>query len=441
MRDRRWWWAGLSVLLGACADDGGAPTTTAVACKPSLRTVVMVHGFLEGPDLWGPFADRFAANGYCPDDLRAFVWDPLHGDGAEAALDAFIDATLAANGETQVDLVGHAGGADLAYRYLADPARAAKVQAYVHLAGSPAAGPAGPADAPVPTANIYSPEDPVVTGADIPGAANLALGSEDHVEVATSDKAFDLTFQFLRGGAKPKTLDRADAPPGDTTTPRTVSGHARTYGENAPLAGATVECWPLVAATGARRDAAPAGTFTTDAEGRWGPLEAEAGVRYELVLRAATGRPVHHYREPFVASSALVDLYALPSGTSLLHVLFAGLAFDADHTVLIVRSATRSVQADRDALDVDGTALATPALAAAARSTTTFVVYDDKADGRSTGPIQSYGDLFETTIAGLDQVVRADATRSLAVAAGDRTLAVPAWPSEPDGLVFVTLDR
>ncbi|MFO0750043.1 MAG: hypothetical protein U1F43_30895 [Myxococcota bacterium] len=403
----------------------------------------MIHGFLESGDLWMPFEQRFAANGYCPEDLRAFDWDPLGGDEAAVlALDAYIDGVRTATGDDVVDLVAHAGGGDLAYAYLADAAHAAKVNSYVHLAGSPEDGPAGPAESPVPTANLRSPADPVVEGADIPGASNLVVGSEDHIQVASSDTAFNLVFQFLGAGKKPSTLDRADAPPGDATSPRSISGRALTYGENRPLAGWSVEAWPLVADTGMRSGTAPAATFTTAADGAWGPLAAEAGVAYELYLRGpgAADRPVHHYREPFVASSQLVDLHALPSADSLLHVLFNGVEVDADHAVVIVQTATQAVQSGRDSLTIDATALATATLAAPERATTTFVVYDDGADGRSTGEVAAFGNVFDTTLVGVDQLLPSDPARAIAIAFGARTLHVPAWPSDSDGWVMATFD-
>ncbi|MCC6623225.1 MAG: hypothetical protein IT385_18340 [Deltaproteobacteria bacterium] len=429
----------LASLLVACGDDGGDTGPTIEACDPDNTPVVMIHGFLEGGELWLPFAQRFEANGHCPSDIHAFTWDPLAGETAArvAALDAFIES-VRADGEV-VHLLGHAAGGELAYAYLADPARAAKVEAYCHIAATPYEGPAGPAESPVSTANIRSPADPVVAGGDIPGAANLVLTTEDHVQVATSDKAFNAVYQFLGAGKKPKTLDRADAPPGGTS-PRTIAGRATTYGENAPLAGWTVDVWPLEDTTGARVGEAPASSLAVAADGGFGPFEAAAGTRYELHLRgpSASDVAVHHYRPAFAADARLVHLHASPTPDSLLRVVFSQIDRADAHAALIVQTAAQAVRHDRDALSVGARALSTEALAAPERSTTTFFVYDDEADGQSGGEIQQLANLFETRLAGVDEVIPAGGT--VTVTLGDRALVVPARPSQSEGLVWVTFD-
>jgi len=423
--------------LVACGDDGNGGATRD-ACDPGHAPVVMIHGFLEGAELWLPFAQRFEANGYCPEDLHAFVWDPLAGETAArvARLDAFIDGVR--TGDEVIDLLGHAAGGELAYAYLADATRAAKVEAYVHIAAAPFDGPPGPAESPVTTASLRSPADPVVAGSDIPGVVNLVLTTEDHVEVATSAKAFNAIFQFLGAGAKPTTLERADAPPGGTR-PRTVSGRATTYGENAPLAGWTVDAWQIDA-VGARVGAAPSATFTVAADGAWGPLAAAAGTRYELHLHGpgASDVGVHHYRPAFDADARFVDLHAAPSPSSLLRVVFNQIDRDDAHAALIVQTAAQAVRHDRDALTVGARTLSTEALARPERSTTTFFVYDDAADGKGGGEIQQLRNLFETRLAGVDEVLAVG--QPVTITLDDRTLVVPAWPSETGGLVWVTFD-
>ena len=139
---------------GSAADDvdpgdgsAGTDAQPEVRDEPCLegRPIVLAHGFLASGDTWSPHARRLRANGWCSNRIVAFDWNTLnrttdHG----AALDAVIDGALAATGATQVDLVGHSAGGGLAYTYLGQPERAAKVAHYVHVASTPQGAPAGP---------------------------------------------------------------------------------------------------------------------------------------------------------------------------------------------------------------------------------------------------------------------------------------------------------
>jgi len=435
----------LSGLFAACGDDdagGGVP-----ACKPTLRPVVMVHGFLASGDTWASFARRFEANGYCADHLYALDWNTLSREGAVEALDALIDEALAATGDDQVDLIGHSAGGGVSYSYLSDPARAAKVAAYAHLASNPApiqgvdAAPAGPADAPIPTLNLTSSGDTVVEGGSIPGAINLVLSSEDHYQVATSDKAFEDVFGFLHGGKRPATTDAAGWHPFAEDLPRVVAGKALTIGENTPVAGWTVAVYAVDAATGRRVDEVAEATFTVASDGSWGPFEAQPGVAYEFHLSGPGpgDRPVHYYREPFAASNRFVRLRALPSPGTLVAALFSVIPFEPEHAVLIAFTESQAVVNGRDTLTVGDETMSTPALASAERTSIAFFLFDEGADQKAGEEVATFKNVTPVFLTAIDRFLPAGEA-SITLMFNGRSLAVPAWPSDPDGAIVATFD-
>lgn len=432
-------------MLAACGDDagdGGIPV-----CKPAFRAVVMVHGFLASADTWSSFARRFEANGYCPDHLYALDWNTLAREGAVEALDALVDEALAKTGDDQVDLVGHSAGGGVGYQYLADPARAAKVATYAHLASNPAplqgveAAQAGPADAPIPTLNLTSSADTIVEGGTIPGAINIVLSEEDHYQVATSEKAFADVYAFLNGGKKPKTTDVADSHPFADDLPRVVAGKALTIGENTPVAGWTVAVHALDAATGKRLDESAEATFTVAADGGWGPFPAAPGTAYEFHLfgPGANDRPVHYYREPFVASNRFARLRALPPAGTLVGALFSVIPFEPAHSVLIAFTESQAVVNGRDTLVVGAETLSTPELAAAARTSIAFFLFDEGADEAPGAEVATFKNVTPVFLTAIDRFLPAGET-PMTLTFNGRSLVVPAWASDPDGAIVATFD-
>lgn len=427
----------LVTALAACGDDGSGDAEP--ACDPTLRPVVMAHGFLAAGDTWSLQAQRLEANGVCATHIVAFDWNTLAPDGAEDALDVVVDRLLADTGASQIDLVGHSAGGGLGYRYLADPTRAAKVAHYVHVASSAApldgvpAGPAGPSDAPVPTLAIRSTGDTVVAQAsDIPGATNLVLTSEDHYEAATSVAAFDGIWRHLHGADPQATEPRAARRP-------VLAGKALTLGENTPVSGWTVDVWAVEATTGVRVGDVPAATFTVATDGAWGPFEATAGQRYELALHgtSASDTQVHYYIEAPTADDRLVYLRALPGPDSLVGALLQQLPYDARHTLLIAFSGSKAVITGRNTLTVGARTLSTPELAAAERTSIAFFVFDENVDQTSAGEASTFAGLLTVFLTAVDEYVPADASGSITVTLDDVSLAVPRWPSASEGAVVV----
>jgi triacylglycerol lipase len=211
----------LAALTAGCGGGGGGSTdpgwevreTTLLppweeGCTNAHVPIVMVHGFLASGDTYTNHLMRFTANGYCRDRIFVYDWNSLGGGSSPARLDTFVDEVLRVTGATQIDLMGHSAGGGIGYSYLEDATRAAKVRRYVHIGSGDEDAPAGPT-ANVPTLNLYSANDRVVTGNDgIDGAENVDLVDDDHYEVATSADSFTAIWEFLTDSA-PTTTDIA----------------------------------------------------------------------------------------------------------------------------------------------------------------------------------------------------------------------------------------
>lgn len=422
----------LTALLG-CGCDGGPAATT---CDPSERPIVLAHGLLAASDTWQSQALRLRANGYCDSHVRAFDWNTIDQSGAEDRLDAFIDATLADTGATQVDLVGHSAGGALGYRYLSDPAHAAKVAHYAHVASPPSdpPGPAGPAGAPLPTLNVWSEGDEVVDSGDVAGVVNAQVAAQDHYQVATSSASFEAIWAFLHDGAAPKTtaLDDSGAE---------LSGKALSLGENTPVAGGEVRVFEVDPATARRLSTDPIATFTIASDGAWGPFAATRGASYELLLIDPTegARPVHYYLEPTFGVRRFVVLRSLPTA-GLVAALLAAIPYNDAHSVVIAFSSSQAVIHGRDTLTFDALDLATEALASPAQTAIAYFLFDDDEDGVSSGPTETFSAIVPFFLDAVDAFIPADAAATSTLTFNGRTLTVARWPSDSDGPVVAIFD-
>ncbi len=416
------------------APDAGPPDGGARDCDDSRPPLVMMHGLLAAGDTFAPHVQRFAANGLCLDRYHAFDWASLVGQPHShvGELDAFVDAVRALHGVETVDLMGHSAGGALGYAYLSDPARAAKVARYVHVASPPMDGPAGPDDAPVPTLQLWSADDTIIAGADIPGAQNVELPGQDHYAVATAPEAFEALYPFLYGEA-PTVVQ---APPAE---PIVLSGKALVLADNTPEAGATIEMW-TVGAGGQRTEAAPEASLVAAEDGAFGPFAAKPGQHYEFVVRPQRegAPPVRYYREPFRRTDPLVYLRTLPMPPSFAGTLLRQVPFDDAHTVLVVFNASRAVIAGVDSLTVDSVEMATEALASADATMIALFLYDVGADGASGGVVSAFG-VFPF-LSALDFFIGADPARSTRIELNGRVLEVPRWPSASEGAVIAVFD-
>lgn len=403
-------------------------------CDESRLPIILCHGFLGSGDTYANQFMRFTANGYCADRLFVFDWNSLGMEDNTALLDTFIDEVLAATNAEQVDLGGHSAGGGLGYDYLADPIRAAKVAHYVHIGSFPNDAPAG-ASGEVATLNIWSVDDLVVTGADIPGATNAMLTGADHYEVATNAEAFEAMFTFFNEGIAP-TITGIVAE--ETVL---VSGKALTFGLNTPEVGATIEIYETDPTTGYRLNATPDATFTADANGHWGPFEAVPYATYEFFTLSATpdARPLHYYREGFFRSNQLVYLRTLPPPTTLAGILLSGLPQDDEQALVVLFSANQAVISGRDELLInDSVELSSDMWASADQTTIAYFLYDD---GDYTTEETSLG-LFGSFpfLNGVDVFFPTDPPASIHLEMNGHELSIPNWQSGTDGAAVVVFD-
>lgn len=400
-------------------------------CNTSYLPILMLHGLLASGDTYAQQAQRFAQNGQCNE--RIFVMDrnTLGGGDPVPALDAFVDSVLQLTGAAQLELVGHSAGGGLGYEYLADAGRAAKVAHYVHIGSSAQAGAAGP-NGEVATMNIWSAFDAIAEGADIPGAQNVQLAGQDHYQVATSEEAFTAMYTFFRGMPP---ASATIAPDGN----RNVQGRALSLGENIPLEGATVNVHPLDAATGFRTSAQPAHSFVTDARGYWGDFNALPNTYYEFEVLPLTGRKLHYYREPFIASDRLVYLRSLPGSGSIAGILLGSLPADDAQAVVTVFTANQAVINGRDDMRANGTELSTPEFASEENTTIAFFLYDGNNDGQTNGnAVGLFGNF--PFLSGIDVFFPAAQPESIELTFAGRTMRVRNWPSAAEGVTIAVFN-
>lgn len=423
----------LSLLAGqtACKKDCDDNTPTG----NNYRPIIMVHGFLASGDTYAGQAQRLSINGYDQNKIYVFDWNTLsQGADNTAALNAMVDSVLAVTGATQVDLVGHSAGGGLGFSYISDSVRAKKVAHYIHIGSNPQSSVPVYGGDTVKVLNIWSSADSVVSGGNIPGATNVNLQGLDHYQVATSAETFTEIFKFCNNGKAPQTTDIA------AETSIKIGGKAVTLGENAAMAGATVNIYKTDNATGFRISNTPTTTITVDSKGRWGPVSVDAGATYEfeVISTNSADRKVHYYREAFTRSNYLVYLRTLPPASSLGGLLLSSLPSDDNQSVLGFFSASQAVINGRDNFSVNGTNLAISPFADASKTAIAYFLYDD---GDNTTELNAVG-LFGNFpfLNGVDMFFGTTPPQTINLQFNGRSLNVPNLKSATDGIIVAVFD-
>lgn len=402
-------------------------------CDPSTTPIVFAHGMLEVGDAFASQSMRFAANGYCLDRIFAFDWDTITGlYDSLAKLEEFIDQVLTETGAVQVNLVGHSMGGWLGYEYCDQPANSGKVAHYVQLAS----GGADSLPGDVPTLNISSADDRIIGSTEVIGAENIELSGTDHLQVATSAEAFQHMYRFFHNGEEPATTEMTP------TENVTLAGRIVVFGMNDPAPGHELSVYPVNPETGERLSNSPTAAFVADANGYWGPFNAEPGRHYEYVVTDPEGDwpPLHYYREPPPRSCSLVYFRAFPPPWSLLGLAFRLLPYNDEHALLAHLTVNQAVIADRDTLFVDGYDLATGEIASPEATTIAVFYFDANFNGVSDGRMA--GGLYAAFpfIKVFDLKIDASAPRTIPLVFNGRSNSVLNWKSASEGITIAVFE-
>lgn len=412
-----------ALLTESCKKEQSQPV-----CEPNLLPVIFVHGYLSSGDIYSNLFMRFSSNNYCDQQLRVLDWNTLLDPGAALSrLNTLILSTLNATGATQVNLVGHGMGGDLCYTYLSDPDRAAKVARYVHLSSAPQSSPAGPQGS-IPTLNLYSADDPVIAGANIPGATNIQFTGFDHYQMVSAPETFSELYAFFNAGEQPPTTE---IEPGDEIQ---LSGKIVSLGENQRYAKVGINIYEVNPSDGRRLNTQPDTMLMTEEGGVWGPWKAKTGAFYEFhVLEATTPDVVtilgniHYYLEPFQRSNPLVyfRVFLEPGtlGRSLLNDLIPN---NRNQAPIAVFSNSQALIYPRDIFSIDGNLISTEQLTPASKNIVTMFLYDD-GDQQTSSTVHPTFQSLQTFITGIDYYTPIAGSASTRLELNGRTLFIPKW--------------
>ncbi|MET0344580.1 MAG: alpha/beta fold hydrolase [Polyangiales bacterium] len=447
-------------VLAAESAASAPPGTCAVvvddeACDRTKRPIVFVHGTVANGESFGHPAQLLASNGYCPDRIRAVEYNslimtgPTTGSGlpsrggdagaagvsatldfeathrsARAAIDQAIAELRAETGFDKVDIMGHSQGGYHASRYVREHADA--IAHYVNFAGGNLTTNPGE----VPTLCLSSTGDaPMACGT----TRNVVFQDDtlDHAAVSSSTESFVEVYKFLNGDQLPK-FDQVQC--GSRIV---LEGKAPTFGDNQYLAGAKIEVHELGDAP--RERGTPVKVFEIGADGKFGPWEAKRDAAYEFKLVPPPGdtrRPRRAYVPGFVRSDRLLR-FTFESRDPTAAATGARLGYDDAHAAMVVRRRQKAFLHGRDSLKIDGFEAIGPDNAKNRSVTAALYLYDAPPfDQKSSG-----GSIIKARFVDSADVFMSAATpRFIDVSFNGRSVRVPNWPSDSEGLSLVLVD-
>ena len=414
----------------------------------SRLPIIFVHGQNGAGDQFERQSMHFTSNGYPASWIIPFDYTTANAGGARGSrdvnqprdttvpLDALIDAVRKRTGHDKVNLVGHSRGTFESAVYLNDATRAAKVAHYATIGGADATNPND-----VPSISISGVGDirPGPAGSN-GGVVGWMPAYQDHVMVCTSDESFWEVFTFFNDGEKPKTIKIL---PEDKPE---VSGYVKSYINNMPIEGATVEVWEVAAATGHRTAKKPLAELTADKDGAWGPFTATNGQHYEFVVKGtASEQDLRFFRSPFTHSNRFVYFRIAAKADNYTSSPFS------DHPELLTETSAAYVVRHQNGalvpgvmtLSVDGHDLMIDQIlptTPTARQNPTVALY--LLDGNENGKtdlvkVDGFGGAF---VASADIHVPADPKGSIAFRLNDHVLNVPTLPAASAGAISVIFE-
>ncbi len=285
-----------------------------------MRPILFVHGFESNGGNFESQVMRFESNGYPKGWVETIDYNSTAAVGSPKEAEEQIERAIAKlkerTGQPLVDLIGHSEGTSISYDYLTEGEKAAErdksVAAYVNIDGQEN-------KPPVRTLALIAEKSmgTVVKHGEIPGATNVLIPNETHVQSSTSATSFIQIYKFLRGK-----MPKHDIVPQKIKKegPIQVAGHALDFPVNTGLVGDTLVIWP-VNSEGFRYTsgplAKPVATIPIakggEGEGEWGPVTVQPNQRYEFELEQPGEPTLHIYYPPFPRNDFQLGLLASPA--------------------------------------------------------------------------------------------------------------------------------
>ena len=360
----------LAALAGGALLLSAAPAADALTSK---HPILFVHGIEGSGAQFESQAMRFESNGYAVSWIDEVDYNSTRAVGDKSEVDQQIDNAIAAlkqrTGKSQVDVVAHSLGTSVMYDYLTNGGMAAQRRAnvahYINVDGQNQ-------NPGVPTLAVWAGRG--TPGRNMDGAQNVTIPDQTHVQTCTSAESFIQYFEFLRGG-----LPEQDIVPQKRIT---LAGKALNFPQNAGLAGASVQIWP-VDANGVRTTTTPLAWIAisdgSTGGGAWGPVAANAGQRYEFALVQSGLPTLHLYYEPFVRSDYTVRLLASPAIEE-----YVGDRPGSVSAVMIRYKELWGDQgAENDQLLINGLNVCTEVLCPISKQVNAFFAFDRNRDGQT----------------------------------------------------------
>jgi len=410
-----------------------------VKCDSSQLPIVFVHGFMGSGDNWATQVQRFSSNGFCENRLFVFDWNSISSrQNTGALLDSFINEVLKRTGAGKVNLVGHSAGGGVCYNYLKDSSHVLKVAHYAHLGSMKMKGPAGK-NGEVPTLNIYSKDDKVMTGGgEIAGALNEQQTGNDHLQVATSVATFASLYRFFTG--RSEKINTAILPLKEFY--RFMGGKAVVLAENTALAFDSFRVNIIDAKTGKRYINKNRNTgenyvnwTTFGRDGSFG-FNLNKDCYTEFEVHPANGRTLYYYFEPLLRNNRNVYLRALPT-KGMAAAMLGSIPNDDEQTALVIFTSGNAVIAGRDTLAIDSIPLSLPGLMPANKTSIACFVYDDGDAVTSVKPIKALS--VAPFLTGVDVFIKADEHKTMRVYYNGRSMVLPKRKSK-DGIMIVVFN-
>jgi hypothetical protein len=212
----------------------------------------------------------------------------------------------------------------------------------------------------------------------MPGAENVTIPNQTHVQTCTSAESFIQYFKFLMGSM-----------PANDIVPQNkiqIAGKAVDFPQNTGLTGATLQIWPVNAGgyryiVGPRSK--PVATITLEdgsvGGGRWGPVTVHKEQRYEFAISQAGLPTLHIYYEPFVRSDYTLRLEASPAIEA-----YTGNRESSGAVMIRYKEYWGDQPAESDQLLINGLNVCTAKLCPATKQVNAFFAFDRESKKETT---------------------------------------------------------